>query len=137
MKNYGDQNPHFSKTHLSEYPLVAGMEKEPDRTLSGEAINPPRLEDAGLEDCALPLESILEAFSKAASLSAFSRFSDPLDDVSDEEGDRPQVHPIQDVGDRSPVREVKGGGREGGNGTGGETVVTGTGEGGSEKDEKK
>ncbi|CAH9066305.1 unnamed protein product [Cuscuta epithymum] len=30
-------------------------------------IRPPRLEDAGLEDCALPLESIKEAFLKAAS----------------------------------------------------------------------
>ncbi|GFP99661.1 hypothetical protein PHJA_002110200 [Phtheirospermum japonicum] len=30
-------------------------------------INPPRLEDAGLEDCALPPESIKEAFLKVAS----------------------------------------------------------------------
>ncbi|KAL8537608.1 hypothetical protein ACS0TY_012653 [Phlomoides rotata] len=30
-------------------------------------IKPPRLEDAGLEDCALPPESIREAFMKAAS----------------------------------------------------------------------
>lgn len=30
-------------------------------------IKPPRLEDAGLEDCALPPESIKEAFLKAAS----------------------------------------------------------------------
>ncbi|KAK8958174.1 hypothetical protein KSP40_PGU010044 [Platanthera guangdongensis] len=30
------------------------------------AILPPRLENAGLEDCALPLESIMEAFSLAA-----------------------------------------------------------------------
>ncbi|KAL3618307.1 hypothetical protein CASFOL_038628 [Castilleja foliolosa] len=32
-----------------------------------EKIKPPRLEDAGLEDCALPSESIKEAFLKAAS----------------------------------------------------------------------
>lgn len=32
-----------------------------------EKIKPPRLEDAGLEDCALPPESIKEAFLKAAS----------------------------------------------------------------------
>ncbi|XP_052180420.1 uncharacterized protein LOC127793755 [Diospyros lotus] len=31
-----------------------------------DAIRPPRLEDAGLEDCALPPESIQEAFLKAA-----------------------------------------------------------------------
>ncbi|CAK9177581.1 unnamed protein product [Ilex paraguariensis] len=31
-----------------------------------EMIRPPRLEDAGLEDCALPPESIQEAFLKAA-----------------------------------------------------------------------
>ncbi|XP_074572546.1 uncharacterized protein LOC141829034 [Curcuma longa] len=30
------------------------------------SIRPPRLEDAGLEDCALPPESIMEAFARAA-----------------------------------------------------------------------
>ncbi|WOK98566.1 hypothetical protein Cni_G07278 [Canna indica] len=29
-------------------------------------IRPPRLEDAGLEDCALPPESVMEAFARAA-----------------------------------------------------------------------
>ncbi|KAG6502512.1 uncharacterized protein LOC121983850 [Zingiber officinale] len=30
------------------------------------SVRPPRLEDAGLEDCALPPESIMEAFARAA-----------------------------------------------------------------------
>lgn len=48
-------------------------------------IVPPRLEDAGLEDCALPPESIKEAFLKAASAvrsHATAIFSD-FDDGSD------------------------------------------------------
>lgn len=43
---------------------------------------PPRLEDAGLEDCALPLESIQLAFLKAAAAAADA--SDAPDDL---EGD--------------------------------------------------
>lgn len=38
------------------------------------SLRPPRLEDAGLEDCALPPESIMEAFSRAA-ISIRSRFA--------------------------------------------------------------
>ncbi|XAR67713.1 hypothetical protein NMG60_11002589 [Bertholletia excelsa] len=50
-------------------------------------IRPPRLEDAGLEDCALPPESIKEAFLKAATAvgsRAASIFGESEDD--DEEG---------------------------------------------------
>ncbi|XP_031388302.1 uncharacterized protein LOC116201273 [Punica granatum] len=53
-------------------------------------ILPPRLEDAGLEDCALPLDSIHEAFLKAATAvgsrggGAFA--SDDEDDDEDESG---------------------------------------------------
>ncbi|CAN6182016.1 unnamed protein product [Urochloa humidicola] len=58
-----------------------------DELLSGGGvpIRPPRLEDAGLEDCALPPESIAEAFSLAAAAvsSRLARF--PLSD--DEEGE--------------------------------------------------
>jgi hypothetical protein len=57
---------------------------------SGVPILPPRLEDAGLEDCALPPGSIAEAFSLAAEAvsSRLARF--PLADSDDEEveGDR-------------------------------------------------
>ncbi|GLU22216.1 hypothetical protein SLE2022_383070 [Rubroshorea leprosula] len=45
------------------------MEAEKEKESVGllDKILPPRLEDAGLEDCALPAESIHEAFLKAAS----------------------------------------------------------------------
>lgn len=49
-------------------------------------IVPPRLEDAGLEDCALPPDSIKEAFLKAATAvksRAASIFSDDEDCVKD------------------------------------------------------
>ncbi|CAI0423092.1 unnamed protein product [Linum tenue] len=49
-------------------------------------ILPPRLEDAGLEDCALPPDSIKEAFLKAASAvksRATSIFTDDTDDGGD------------------------------------------------------
>ncbi|CAL5088739.1 unnamed protein product [Urochloa decumbens] len=51
----------------------------------GVPIRPPRLEDAGLEDCALPPESIAEAFSLAAAAvsSRLARF--PLSDDEDED----------------------------------------------------
>lgn len=59
---------------------------------AGESILPPRLEDAGLEDCALPPESIAEAFSLAA-MAVSSRLphlslSDDEDEDEDE-GDAP------------------------------------------------
>jgi hypothetical protein len=116
------------------------MEKEANRTVSLEAINPPRLEDAGLEDCALPLESILEAFSKAASISSVSRFSNSVDDASEGEDEGSEVDQIRDGGERSPVQEVKRDeDREGREGTGGEALVMRTGHGGgrAEADEKK
>lgn len=52
-------------------------------------ILPPRLEDAGLEDCALPVESIREAFLKAASAvgsrggSAFTSYEEEDDEEDD------------------------------------------------------
>lgn len=45
-----------------------------------EKIRPPRIEDAGLEDCALPPESIKEAFLKAASAVRSSLLSDDEDE---------------------------------------------------------
>ncbi|KAK1362913.1 Mucin-5AC like [Heracleum sosnowskyi] len=47
-----------------------------------EKIRPPRIEDAGLEDCALPPESIKEAFLKAASAVRSSLVSDDEDDAT-------------------------------------------------------
>ncbi|KAJ1289351.1 hypothetical protein BS78_02G157500 [Paspalum vaginatum] len=59
-----------------------------DELLAGKGVPilPPRLEDAGLEDCALPPESIAEAFSLAAA-AASSRLtlSEDSDDEEDEE----------------------------------------------------
>ncbi|RLM79877.1 uncharacterized protein C2845_PM12G25640 [Panicum miliaceum] len=54
----------------------------------GVPIRPPRLEDAGLEDCALPPESIAEAFSLAAAAvsSRLARFPLSDDEEEDEEG---------------------------------------------------
>ncbi|KAL1341168.1 hypothetical protein AAHE18_09G067300 [Arachis hypogaea] len=47
-------------------------------------ILPPRLEDAGVEDCALPPESIHQAFLKAAAAvkSAAAIFSDDVDETA-------------------------------------------------------
>ncbi|CAN6217384.1 unnamed protein product [Urochloa humidicola] len=54
----------------------------------GVPIRPPRLEDAGLEDCALPPESIAEAFSLAAAAvySRLARFPLSDDEEDEEEG---------------------------------------------------
>ncbi|KAL3631896.1 hypothetical protein CASFOL_024880 [Castilleja foliolosa] len=53
-------------------------------------IKPPRIEDAGLEDCALPPESIREAFLKAAA-AARSVISDSDDDEDESDADdRPE-----------------------------------------------
>lgn len=53
--------------------------------LDGLSIQPPRLEDAGLEDCALPPQSIMEAFSRAAN-SLKSRLTSQYHDSDDEDG---------------------------------------------------
>ncbi|XP_047046253.1 sodium/potassium/calcium exchanger 1-like isoform X2 [Lolium rigidum] len=87
---------------------------------SGELIRPPRLEDAGLEDCALPPESIAEAFSLAA-MAVSSRF--PRLSLSDDEdeGDAPLAPRGGCVEDAGPTCGAipdalvgAGGGREGG-----------------------
>ncbi|CAN6195633.1 unnamed protein product [Urochloa humidicola] len=59
-------------------------------TGGGVPIRPPRLEDAGLEDCALPPESIAEAFSLAAAAvsSRLARFPLSDDEGEDEEEGR-------------------------------------------------
>ncbi|XP_055826777.1 uncharacterized protein LOC129895142 [Solanum dulcamara] len=55
------------------------LTKESERLL--DKIRPPRLEDAGLEDCALPPESIKEAFRKAATaVRSMISISDDEDD---------------------------------------------------------
>uniref|UniRef100_A0A0E0HZL9 Uncharacterized protein n=1 Tax=Oryza nivara TaxID=4536 RepID=A0A0E0HZL9_ORYNI len=50
----------------------------------GEPVQPPRLEDAGLEDCFLPPESITDAVS--SHLTHFSFFDDN-DDNDEEDGE--------------------------------------------------
>lgn len=73
-------------------------------------IIPPRLEDAGLEDCALPPDAIKEAFFKAASVvkSSASSFLHSDDDVEDCLDDPwPQAKEVSDtvVGVSSPPEE--------------------------------
>jgi hypothetical protein len=105
---------------------------------SGELIRPPRLEDAGLEDCALPPESIAEAFSLAA-MAVSSRL--PRLSLSDDEdeGDAalaPRGGCVEDAGPtRGAIPDAlvgAGGIREGG---ADEVVVVGGrgGEGGSDE----
>uniref|UniRef100_A0A7N0ZUY5 Uncharacterized protein n=1 Tax=Kalanchoe fedtschenkoi TaxID=63787 RepID=A0A7N0ZUY5_KALFE len=53
-----------------------------DQNPSLSEFRPPRLEDVGLEDCALPPDSIREAFLKAAA-AVGSRFCDDHDEVDD------------------------------------------------------
>lgn len=62
------RHPHHSYiwNFWKRYWLKFTHQMEARRELLGK-IRPPRLEDAGLEDCALPPESIKEAFLKAAS----------------------------------------------------------------------
>ncbi|KAJ8644732.1 hypothetical protein MRB53_006480 [Persea americana] len=63
------------------------MEAQEGKSLL-ESVRPPRLEDAGLEDCALPPEAIKEAFLKAAS-SVRSAFNgrDCIEDPGPSDGD--------------------------------------------------
>ncbi|KAF0914762.1 hypothetical protein E2562_031371 [Oryza meyeriana var. granulata] len=64
------------------------MADETELLAGGEPIRPPRLEDAGLEDCALPAESIAEAFSLAAkAVSSRLGHLSLSDDEDDEDGD--------------------------------------------------
>jgi hypothetical protein len=104
-----------------------------DRVGSGVPILPPRLEDAGLEDCALPPDSIAEAFSLAAEAvsSRLARF--PLADSDDEEveGDRIPGGCVHDDGHaRGVFPDVLVSG-SGGDGAADVVVVVGAGGGGS------
>ncbi|KAL2928499.1 Protein HIR1 [Bienertia sinuspersici] len=91
-------------------------------------ILPPRLEDAGLEDCALPSHSIHQAFLKAAS--AVGCVSDPGVDESPPSdavvGVEPEIRPV------GPCTTEKGGAWVG---DGGDVVVVG--ERNEEDNEKK
>ncbi|KAI3753114.1 hypothetical protein L2E82_25159 [Cichorium intybus] len=53
---------------------------EADLGSLSDKIKPPRLEDAGLEDCALPPDSIQEAFEKAATVVHSQIFHDSDDE---------------------------------------------------------
>lgn len=95
-------------------------------------ILPPRLEDAGLEDCALPPDSIAEAFSLAAAAVSSRLARLPLSD-SDEEGDEVDRPPCGCVDDAGPARGVVPDvvvGGSGWNGGADEVVVVGGGGGG-------
>lgn len=73
------------------------MTEELRGVLDGAAIRPPRLEDAGLEDCALPPESIMEAFSRAA-ISLKSQISDAGATLEQEEKSDDDGACVQDSG---------------------------------------
>ena len=108
----------------------------------GVPIRPPPLEDAGLEDCALPPESIAEAFSLAAAAvsSRLARF--PLsDDEEDEEYRIPAPRGGGCVDGEGPARgavpdadALVGAGGVTGDGGADEVVVVGGGRGGGCED---
>lgn len=119
------------------------MADEDELTVGGGApIRPPRLEDAGLEDCALPPESIAEAFSLAAaavsSRLARLRFSEDSD--NDEEGRISASRGGGCVDDAGPDRgaagpdALVGGDGVAGDGGADEVVVVGAGRGGGYED---
>ncbi|KAL4388739.1 hypothetical protein GQ457_09G006880 [Hibiscus cannabinus] len=72
----------------------------PESTGLLDNILPPRLEDAGLEDCALPPDSIHQAFLKAAS--AVNSRSDTLYDSDDEAEADPFPNAVVVAGPSSP-----------------------------------
>ncbi|KAK8664259.1 hypothetical protein V6N13_084057 [Hibiscus sabdariffa] len=74
--------------------------REPESTGLLDNILPPRLEDAGLEDCALPPDSIHQAFLKAAS--AVNSRSDTLYDSDDEAEADPFPNAVVIAGPSSP-----------------------------------
>ncbi|KAK3129902.1 hypothetical protein QOZ80_6AG0532810 [Eleusine coracana subsp. coracana] len=99
-----------------------------DDLLDG-SILPPRLEDAGLEDCALPPDSIAEAFSLAAAAVSSRLARLPLSDSDDEEdeGDQFVGGCVDDAGlARGVVPDVLVG-CSGGNGGADEVVIVGGG----------
>ncbi|RLN36392.1 uncharacterized protein C2845_PM03G32280 [Panicum miliaceum] len=120
------------------------MAGEDDELLAGGGVPilPPRLEDAGLEDCALPPESIAEAFSLAAAAvsSRLARF--PLsEDEEDEEYHVSATRGGGCVDDAGPagvavpdVDALVGGGGITGDGGADEIVVVGGGGGGGCED---
>lgn len=109
------------------------MAEEGRHIAAGDPIRPPRLEDAGLEDCALPPESIAEAFSLAA-LAVSSRLPHLSLSEDEDEGDDPLAPRggcVEDAGStRGAIPDAlvgAGGGSEGG---ADEVVVVGGGGGG-------
>ncbi|KAF2323413.1 hypothetical protein GH714_035351 [Hevea brasiliensis] len=83
-------------------------------------ILPPRLEDAGLEDCTLPLESIKEAFFKAASAiksGTTSSFSDEEeDDCVQDRWQRPKTCLMRSSGLKIGDKKEENGGDADGDG---------------------
>ncbi|XP_037464217.1 uncharacterized protein LOC119336325 [Triticum dicoccoides] len=102
---------------------------EEGRHIAGEPIRPPRLEDAGLEDCALPPESIAKAFSLAA-LAVSSRL--PHLPLSDDEDDVDPLAPrggcVEDAGPTYGVIPDALVGARGGSDGGADEVVVGRGD---------
>ncbi|KAG8056483.1 hypothetical protein GUJ93_ZPchr0002g25348 [Zizania palustris] len=64
------------------------MADEGELLAGGESIRPPPLEDAGLEDCALPPEAIAEAFSLAAKAVSSRLAHLSFSDEDEDDGDR-------------------------------------------------
>ncbi|EER96601.1 hypothetical protein BDA96_02G185500 [Sorghum bicolor] len=117
------------------------MEGEDELTVSGGVpIRPPRLEDAGLEDCALPPESIAEAFSLAAAAVASRLARLPFSQDSDDDDEGRVSAPIRggcvdDAGpDRGAAPDALVGGGVAGDGGADEVVVVGGGRGGGYED---
>lgn len=129
----------FSKPHRASAANRMRMASEDE--LAGEAvpIRPPRLEDAGLEDCALPPDSIAEAFSLAAlAVSSRLTLSEDSDDEEDEEARISALRGGGCVDDAAPTRGAVPDALVGGGGTGGgsvdEVLVVGGGRGGGCED---
>ncbi|KAJ0986275.1 hypothetical protein J5N97_004631 [Dioscorea zingiberensis] len=74
---------------VSTFVRIEAMEESLGEMLKGMAIQPPRLEDAGLEDCALPPDAIREAFARAAdSLKSRLIAATEEDESDDDDGQR-------------------------------------------------
>ncbi|CAM8942164.1 unnamed protein product [Rhodiola kirilowii] len=75
------------------------MEAPPDQNPLLAEIRPPRIEDAGLEDCALPPDSIREAFLKAAAAvgSRHDHGSDPTSDTESQPAPSSEASRPEDV----------------------------------------
>ncbi|KAL9681083.1 hypothetical protein QQ045_012864 [Rhodiola kirilowii] len=88
------------------------MEAPPDQNPLLAEIRPPRIEDAGLEDCALSPNSIREAFLKAAtavgSRYEFDHGSDPTSDTESQPAPSSEASRPEDVRKESVSEDGSG-----------------------------